>query len=283
MRLFEDRVARLLVGRVPFDQVVEGPLGVEHHRPQLAVAGVDLDLLLLVAELGQAERVGQPLGRVDRQHDHLLAALGHARARPRPRWWSCPRRPSPRTRTICLRLSSCVDAHRRRSSSRDSVSTCSAPISGSNRKGRVVTGASASRFRRRSWLRCARARSCSDSAAASAARAAVRGLAVRGSDRLRLGAVEALGVDGVDHDRLDVLAHLLLQPITRGRASRSRACPRPAPRPPPRSGSGSARNSWMRPAWLATGPTRAASRKVLGARSIATPWPVAGASTITTS
>ena len=62
--------------RVPLDQVVEGALGVEHHRPQLAVH-VRLHAALLIAQLGQAERSGQPLGRVDREHRNLLPARGH--------------------------------------------------------------------------------------------------------------------------------------------------------------------------------------------------------------
>ena len=49
--------------------VVEGLLGVEHHRPQLAVADVDARLLkqrrvdaaLDVSQLGEAEGVGEPL------------------------------------------------------------------------------------------------------------------------------------------------------------------------------------------------------------------------------
>ena len=43
---------------------------------------------------------------------------------------------------------------------------------------------------------------------------------------------------------------------------------------------GSRRNASIRSAWRPTGPTRAMLAYVLGARSIARPWPVAGASTI---
>ena len=84
MRLFEDPVAGLLVGRLACDQLVEGRLRVEHHRPQLAL---HLDPLLLeqgrldparlVAELLQPERVRQPLRRVDRQHADLQPLRRH--------------------------------------------------------------------------------------------------------------------------------------------------------------------------------------------------------------
>jgi hypothetical protein len=73
----EHRVARALVRRVPLDDLVEGPLRVERHRPQLAL-DVRLHEPLLVAQLGQPERVGEPLRRVDRQHGDLLSARGHA-------------------------------------------------------------------------------------------------------------------------------------------------------------------------------------------------------------
>jgi hypothetical protein len=71
-------------------QVVPALLGVEHGRPQLAarrdsrprqrlVGHPGLD----VAELLQAQRVGQALGRVDGEHQHLAAQVGggHRRGR----------------------------------------------------------------------------------------------------------------------------------------------------------------------------------------------------------
>ena len=79
-RVGQHRVARGLVGRVGVHELVEGALGVEHHRPQLAGAGegVELHPGLLVAQLGQPQRVGQPAGGVDGEHRRLHSALGHA-------------------------------------------------------------------------------------------------------------------------------------------------------------------------------------------------------------
>ncbi len=82
----EHGVARLLVGRMLGHDLVERGLRVEHHRPQLALARVDarlreqrgVDLALDVSQLGEAERVGQPLRRVDREHGDLEAAGRHS-------------------------------------------------------------------------------------------------------------------------------------------------------------------------------------------------------------
>ena len=81
----EHLVTRRRVRRQALDQRVEGALGVEHQRPQLAA---DLDAVLaealgvdeprLVAELLEPERVGEPPRRVDRHHRDLEPALGHA-------------------------------------------------------------------------------------------------------------------------------------------------------------------------------------------------------------
>jgi len=94
-------VARLLVGRVPADKLVEGRLGVEHHRPQLALhldslrleqGGVDA--LRLVAQLLQPKRVGEPLRGVDREHADLQPAGSHpGRDRSRRRRLADPARP----------------------------------------------------------------------------------------------------------------------------------------------------------------------------------------------
>jgi hypothetical protein len=71
----EHVVARAGVGGEALDQLVERLLGVEHHRPQLAlhddaVAGdaLGVDQPRLVVERREPERVGQPPRRVDR-HD----------------------------------------------------------------------------------------------------------------------------------------------------------------------------------------------------------------------
>jgi hypothetical protein len=77
-------------GRVALDQRVPTGLGVEHGRPQLAARGdpgllehVEGDLALGVADALQAERVGEALGRVDREHEHPPAVMqrGHRRDR----------------------------------------------------------------------------------------------------------------------------------------------------------------------------------------------------------
>ena len=99
----EHLVARARVGRQALDERVERALGVEHHRPQLALhldavgreaRGVDEPRL--VAELVEPERVGQPARRVDRHHRDPQAARGHAHRRAPPRSSSCPRRRSRR-------------------------------------------------------------------------------------------------------------------------------------------------------------------------------------------
>jgi hypothetical protein len=82
-RVGEDGVAGGGVGGVGPHQVVPRLLGVEHGGPQLAPgldagpgeqAGVDLGLD--VAELLQAQGVGQALGGVDGDDQHLAAQLG---------------------------------------------------------------------------------------------------------------------------------------------------------------------------------------------------------------
>src|SRR5690606_3382056 len=55
------------------DELVPRSLQVEHHRPQLAGSVGQLHSSGLVAELGQAQRVGEATRRVDRQHDGALA------------------------------------------------------------------------------------------------------------------------------------------------------------------------------------------------------------------
>ena len=72
--------ARLLIGRQLFDDLVEGALGVEHHGPQLALhleaRGLEelgVHEVGLVAQLLQAQGVGEPPGGIDRDHRHLAA------------------------------------------------------------------------------------------------------------------------------------------------------------------------------------------------------------------
>ena len=85
-RVDQDRVAGGGVGGVQADQVVPGLLGVQHGGPQLAL-GLDTGrgerlgrhLRLDVAEALEPQRVGQPLGRVDGQHQHLAAQVGGRR------------------------------------------------------------------------------------------------------------------------------------------------------------------------------------------------------------
>ena len=178
MRLFEDPVARLLVRRLAGDQLVEGRLGVEHHRPQLALhldpvllEQLGVDPARLVAQLAQAERVGEPLRRVDRQHADAQPAGRHAgRDRRRGRRLADPAGAGADADVLAFE-----DLADRRPSGRASsraVCAASTPSSGSKRKGRVLTGASTRRRRRASWARCERARPCSESAARAAARAA---------------------------------------------------------------------------------------------------------------
>ncbi len=69
----EDLVARGGVGRELLDHLVERALGVEHHRPQLALhldpvgaEALRVDEHRLVAQLLHPERVGESLGGVDR-------------------------------------------------------------------------------------------------------------------------------------------------------------------------------------------------------------------------
>src|SRR5207248_1639371 len=81
----EDLLAGLLIRGQARDDLVEGALGVEHHRPQLARQlhalrreHVGLDPPRLARELLQAERGRQPLGRVDGDNGHLLTARRQA-------------------------------------------------------------------------------------------------------------------------------------------------------------------------------------------------------------
>src|SRR5437660_8793314 len=81
--VYEDLLALLLVACQPRDDLVEGPLGVEHHRPKLArhrhaLRGEALRLYAarLPRELLEPEGAGQALRRVDGHHRHLAPAGG---------------------------------------------------------------------------------------------------------------------------------------------------------------------------------------------------------------
>ena len=104
MRFLQDALPPGGVGRVARDEVVPGPLHVEHHREELAlrpeprlgelvVGHARLD----VAERREPERVREPAGRVDGAHERAPARRARGRARAPRRRWSCRRRPSRRT------------------------------------------------------------------------------------------------------------------------------------------------------------------------------------------
>ena len=74
--VLEDLLGLLRRGR-GLDDLVEGPLHVEHHRVE-AAAGPEVDSLDRsgrVVELGQAHRLGEASGRVDGEDAHLPALL----------------------------------------------------------------------------------------------------------------------------------------------------------------------------------------------------------------
>ena len=109
----EDLVARRGVGRELLDHLVEGALGVEHHRPQLALhldpvgaEALGVDEPRLVAELLHPERVGEPLGGVDRDDRDAQPGRPPSPSRAPPTWWSCRRLPEPAQITIRLPSSS---------------------------------------------------------------------------------------------------------------------------------------------------------------------------------
>ena len=97
----EDAVRLLGVGRVAVHEPVEGGPGVEHQRGQPPLTGrlaVGIpagpgDLAGRVAELGEPERVGEPLGGVDRHHHRVAAGPGRGEREHGGDRWSCrPRR-----------------------------------------------------------------------------------------------------------------------------------------------------------------------------------------------
>ena len=181
-----------------------------------------------------------------------------------------------------LAVEQLVDHSRRSSSARE-------PLELLGGRARARTGAAgrppAPRARvagGRPWARSARARRCSESAArggrAGLGRPAVRASA---SSARASAAVNRCGEHAVQHDRVELHAQLRAEAAPRARSSRSPASPPAAPRATtpvdvrvahelvddaaPGGGSGP------------PGPRRRRSR---GARSMASPWPVAGASTM---
>ena len=210
----EDPLAGLLVGSVALDHLVEGRLRVEHHRPELArrpgrrpprSKSAGSTCALGVAELVEAERVGEPLGRVDRQHRDPLAARRH------------PGRDRRRGRRLADAAGADADADRRarRGSPRSIGAHAIAPASALELvrrrcAARTGTGSSRRSARRRPRaqpleLRRAgrpRARLLGAAAAIAAPPAAV---ACRGGRRSSscLGGREALGVEAVGVDPVD--------------------------------------------------------------------------------
>ncbi len=76
-RVRHDLRARRLVRREAPDRAVQRALGVEHHRPQLAVArGRIRDAVRLIGQAVDTERRGQAPRRVDRDDGHLAARAG---------------------------------------------------------------------------------------------------------------------------------------------------------------------------------------------------------------
>ena len=138
----EDVVARALVGREALDDLVERALGVEHHRPELALH-LDprrlehgrVDEPGLVAQLLEPEGVGQPLGRVDGHHRDL-APFGRHPHGDRRRDRRLAHASGPAADAHALVGQQLADVHRLSSSSTcERESNSSGPSSGSNRKG----------------------------------------------------------------------------------------------------------------------------------------------------
>ena len=149
------------------------------------------------------------------------------------------------------------------------------PARARTRAAASTTGALAARRSRRSCACSARARRCSERAAASAARGHRR-LAGGGLERAHLRGVEAHRVHRVHDDRVD--RHVEVTPQSALELDRlvHRHLLRQRDRRAHRSGRG--RGGTRRSARRGgpPGPTRAMLAYVLGARSIASPWPVAG-------
>ena len=259
----EHRVAGALVRRVPVDQLVEGALGVEHHRPQLAVhAGVDA--ALLVAQLGQPERVGQPPRRVDRQHRHLLAARRHAE-RDRRRRGRLADAAGARADADLLALEPVLD-HSASSSRSESSSSSRRRGSGSNRYGSVDD--------RRAHLRAqplellalsatrARARPAPTPTAACAGLRAARRRAPR--RRRASAALKRSGSTPLATTWSTSMSELVAQPLLEVDRLVDRHLLGQRHRTPRRWPSGSRRNPSIGAAWRAIGPTRAMLR--VGAR-----------------
>ena len=133
------------------------------------------------AEALEPQRVGEPLGRVDRHDDRPAAGRGPPAARARRRWWSCRRRPS-RSRSMILD----VDATSSSALDRRSIAVAATARSGSaldaRRAARSASRSSSARPRsvwnrygRRSWGSGSRSASRSSCSACSSVRCAERG------------------------------------------------------------------------------------------------------------
>ena len=120
-----DLLGALGIGRDPLDQLVERPLGVEHHRPQLALDLEPRSRPAARARRGGARsraarararwRAGWP-GRSSRPRPWRRAPP--SRARPPPTSSSCRRRPTPAHTHTRLPLEHLGDVHSAASSAR---------------------------------------------------------------------------------------------------------------------------------------------------------------------
>ena len=219
MRLFEDPVARLLVRRLAGDQLVEGRLGVEHHRPQLALRSRpparsnsfgSTRLASLPSSFRPSESASRFAGSiVSTQTLSPRAAIPVAIA---AEVVVLPTPPEPAQMQMSLPSRISLDRRHQPSlfASRRAAST---PSSGSKRKGRVLTGASTRRRRRASWARWERARLCSETAARAAARSGAVLAAGELGELLGLLVGEALRVEAVHVDAVDGDADLVAQVV----------------------------------------------------------------------
>ena len=277
----EDLVARALVGREALDELVEGALGVEHHRPQLAARP------RCRGRRGARGRPGaarcrarrRPSALASRRAGSMVTTATRAPSAARPMASAAdvvvlPTPPEPAQTTMRLPARRALTATRSSSRARRAMPRRRRrrTRTAASRPGRARRGAGA-----RSWARWARARACAWRAARTSGPS---GAAV---ERAHVGGAEALGEHAVARRRgrrsrptssrsASCRASVSLTGISSGRATATT---------PVRSGSETIA-SIVRP-WRAMRPTRAASANVRGALSTATPWPVAGASRTTRS
>ena len=147
--------------RVALDQLVEGALGVEHHRVERAdrrapcmrrPSGTRCGS---PSSVGDAERVAQAARRIDGQHGGAAAAASRRRSRARRPSWSCRRRRCRRRRADAGASSSererpARSARRSRpASDRGAADRCGSVIARSSRDPSRVADARAREARRR--------------------------------------------------------------------------------------------------------------------------------------